>query len=61
MYNLENLAFHVLSRDEPYRSRLIDIGKRCSDVHDFDVNFFDPERFIFDDKHKVVMCVVPKV
>ena len=48
-----------LWQDEPYASRKVDLRNRCSQ---YEINRkIDLSRFVFDDRHKVVMCVVPKV
>jgi len=51
---------HELSRESPYKERINSMKERCkSNVNSFDKNI-DLSRFIYDDKRKVVMCVVPK-
>jgi len=55
-----NKQLHEISRESPYRERIKTIKERCKlKVNNFDKNI-DLSRFIYDDKRKVVMCVVPK-
>ena len=48
-----------LWQDEPYFSRRQELQHRCKNFQTD--NRVDLQRMTYDDKHKVVMCVVPKV
>ena len=48
-----------LWRDEPYFSRRLERQHRCNNSPPS--NVVNLQRMTYDDKHKVIMCVVPKV
>jgi len=48
-----------LYQDEPYLTQRKELQERCEATQVS--NVFRLERMVYDDKHKAIMCVVPKV
>ena len=49
----------ILWSEEPYLKRRNEFRRRCNSMSTSPI--VDLSRMVYDDKHQVVMCVVPKV
>nr|XP_026695564.1 uncharacterized protein LOC113475547 isoform X2 [Ciona intestinalis] len=55
-----NMDTKTSQPQEPHITRLKEILSRCESSHYINKRI-DLSRFVFDDEHKLIMCVVPKV